>query len=114
MAGISMIHSQISSNLAGNIFSSLNGKKYSVFFESMRVTNSEKDGYMYPDVLIVCDEKDFEGYKFDTLLNPSVIFKIISPPTKSIDKGRKLLYNKGIFLPKKYFMIKTPLKKIIL
>jgi len=37
----------------------------------------------------VCGEPELMEHKFDTLLNPSVIFDILSPSTEQNDKTRK-------------------------
>ena len=60
---------------------------------------------MYPDAVIVCGEPQLEDDKFDTLLNPSVIFEILSPSTGSMDKGRKFFFYREIPSLKEYIMI---------
>jgi Uma2 family endonuclease len=67
---------------------------------------------MYPDVIIVCGKEELEDDKFDTLLNPAVIFEILSPSTQNVDKGRKLLYCQQIPSLKEYYMIDTIKQRI--
>jgi Uma2 family endonuclease len=67
---------------------------------------------MYPDLLIYCGKEDLEDDKFDTLLNPSVIIEILSPSTRSIDKGRKFLYYQEIPSLKEYFMVDTVKQRV--
>jgi Uma2 family endonuclease len=62
--------------------------------------------------LLVCGELQLEDDKFDTLINPSVIFEILSPSTRSIDKGRKFFFYKEISSLKEYIMIDS-LKRFI-
>ncbi len=107
MSGASLKHAKIAMNLAIEIGSYLKEKKCKALAETMRVTTKAKDAYMYPDLLIYCDKEELEDDKFDTLLNPSVIVEILSPSTRSIDKGRKFLYYQGISSLKEYFMIDT-------
>jgi len=78
----------------------------------MRVSTPSHDAYMYPDALIVCGEPQLEDDKFDTLLNPSVIFEILSPSTRSIDKGRKLFFYQQIPSLQEFIMV-DPLKKFV-
>lgn len=68
---------------------------------------------MYPDALIVCGEPQLEDDTFDTLLNPAVIFEILSPSTRSIDKGRKFFFYQQIPSLQEYIMIDS-LKRFIL
>ena len=52
-----------------------------------------KNSYFYPDVIIVCDEPEFDDKKIkDTLKNPTIIFEILSPSTENYDIGKKLMY----------------------
>ena len=107
MSGASLKHSKVAMNLAIKIGSFLEDKECSILAETMRVTSPSNDSYMYPDVLIVCGKEELEDDKFDTLLNPSVVFEILSPSTRSIDKGRKMMYYKEIPSLKEYFMVDT-------
>lgn len=107
MSGASLKHAKVAVNLVGKLFAFLEGKECSVLSENMRVTTPSNDSYMYPDVLIVCGKEELEDEQFDTLLNPSVIFEILSPSTRSIDKGRKMMYYKEIPSLKEYFMVDT-------
>ncbi len=107
MSGASLKHAKVAINLTIKIGSFLENKDCSILAETMRVTSPSNDSYMYPDVLIVCGKEELEDDQFDTLLNPSVIFEILSPSTRSIDKGRKMMYYKEIPSLKEYFMVDT-------
>jgi len=112
MAGAGVNHIRINRNLNSGIDSFLRGKNCEVLPTDMRVTTPTQDAYMYPDALIVCGGLELEDDKFDTLLNPAVIFEILSPSTRSIDKGRKLFFYQQISTLKEYIMIDS-LKRFI-
>ncbi|MBP6687039.1 MAG: Uma2 family endonuclease [Lacibacter sp.] len=112
MSGASLKHIKISVNLTIQIGKFLEEKECDVLAENMRTTNADRSAYMYPDVIIVCGKEELEDDKFDTLLNPSVIFEILPPSTESVDKGRKLLYYQLIPSLKEYFMIDTIKQRI--
>ncbi|MEP6747543.1 MAG: Uma2 family endonuclease [Bacteroidota bacterium] len=112
MSGAGVKHNIIASNLVGAVSSFLQGKDCRILFSEMRVGTLQQDAYMYPDALIVCGELQLEDKVFDTLLNPSVIFEILSPATMSIDKGRKLFFYQGIPSLQEYIMIDS-LRKFI-
>ena len=112
MSGAGLNHNRIQANLLINIGSWLKGKNCSILPGDMRVTTPTQDAYMYPDSLIVCGEPQLQDDTFDTLLNPSVIFEILSPTTKGVDKGRKLFFYKRIPSLQEYIMIDS-LKKFI-
>lgn len=112
MSGASLKHIKISVNLTIQIGKFLEDSDCNVLTENMRTTNSDRSAYMYPDVTIVCGKEELEDDKFDTLLNPSVIFEILSPSTQNVDKGRKLLYYQLIPSLKEYFMVDTLKQRI--
>ena len=105
MAGAGFTHNVIVRTIIGNLFSFLKGKACQVLPSDMRVSTPLHDSYMYPDAVIVCGEPQLEDDKFDTLLNPSVIFEILSPSTGSMDKGRKFFFYREIPSLKEYIMI---------
>jgi Uma2 family endonuclease len=59
-----------------------------VYSSDMRVKVNKSD-YVYPDVVAVCGDAQFEDNTFDTLSNPTVIIEILSDSTERYDKGRK-------------------------
>jgi len=107
MSGAGLRHTKVATNLIGNLFAFLKDKECNVLAENMRVSSPSHDSYMYPDVMIVCGKEELEDDQFDTLLNPSAIIEILSPSTRSIDKGRKMMYYKEIPSLKEYFMVDT-------
>jgi Uma2 family endonuclease len=107
MSGASLKHAKVAMNVAVGISIFLKEKNCTVLAETMRVTNKTRDAYMYPDLLIYCEKEELEDDHSDTLLNPSVILEILSPSTRSIDKGRKFLYYQEIASLKEYFMVDT-------
>ncbi|MFT3935392.1 MAG: Uma2 family endonuclease [Chitinophagaceae bacterium] len=105
MSGASFKHNHISQNLSKNLGVFLEDKECSILSSNMRVSTPSHDAYMYPDAIIYCGDPVLEDDKFDTLLNPSVIFEILSPSTRSIDKGRKFFFYQAIPSLREYIMI---------
>jgi len=112
MSGASLKHNRIQSNLLINIGYYLKGKNCQILPGDMRISTPAHDAYMYADASIVCGEPQLEDDKFDTLLNPSVIFEILSPSTRSIDKGRKLFFYQRIPSLQEFIMIDSLQKNI--
>ena len=52
--------------------------------------------YTYPDVLIIKGEPIFEEGRTDTVLNPAIIFEVLSKSTSSRDRGDKFTHYKSI------------------
>jgi len=89
MAGTSSVHSTICFNLARILGNALLGKPCQPFGMDLRLKVSVNGLYTYPDVMVVCGEPLFEDAHGDTLLNPTVIFEVLSASTEAYDRGRK-------------------------
>lgn len=89
MAGASENHNVISSNLSGELFVQTKNSKCRAFSSDMRV-KAKKGNYYYPDIVVVCGERQFEDNKKDVLLNPKAIIEVLSKSTKLKDRNEKL------------------------
>ena len=87
MAGASLKHNIISSNLQGELFAQLKNSPCRPFASDMRV--KAKRSYFYPDIVVSCNERKFEDESDETLLNPRVIVEILSKSTKLRDRNLK-------------------------
>jgi Uma2 family endonuclease len=91
MAGESPKHSNICFNLYTAIGGRLRGKSCRGFSPNMKIATNEKGLFAYPDLAIVCGEPKFHDKKGDILLNPTIIFEVLSPSTQHYDRGEKFL-----------------------
>src|SRR5437667_3522429 len=89
MAGESRDHSRICFNLAGIIQPQLKDTPCEGFSPNMKVRTGIGGLYAYPDLMIVCGEAVFHDEHGDVLLNPTVIFEVLSPSTEKYDRGEK-------------------------
>ena len=56
----------------------------------MRVQVEEAGTYTYPDLVVLCSQPRIRPYaEQDTLLNPTLLFEILSPSTELIDRVQK-------------------------
>lgn len=96
MAGASRAHSLIGVNLTGELRGALKGTPCEVHAGEMRVRVSATGLYPYPDASIVCEGAKFADDHLDTLLNPLVIFEVLSPSTEAYDRGKKFEHYRTI------------------
>src|ERR1051325_3636698 len=89
MAGESRDHSTICFNLASITGSQIRDKPCRGFSPNMKVRTGLGDLYAYPDLMILCGEPKFLDKHGDVLLNPTVIFEVLSPSTEKYDRGEK-------------------------
>jgi Uma2 family endonuclease len=89
MAGESPDHSTICFNLNGILHAQLLKKPCRGFSSNMKVRTGLGDLYAYPDLMILCGQPRFHDKHGDALLNPIVIFEVLSPSTEKYDRGEK-------------------------
>ena len=89
MAGASTAHNTISANIIGVLWAQLRGR-CRVLNSDMRIALDASSSYSYADVLVVCGEPKLLAESFqDNLINPRVIFEVLSPSTEAYDRGDK-------------------------
>ena len=89
MAGESLSHSRVCINLSGEVRNKLKGKSCEALSPNMKVRTSTASLFSYPDLTIVCGEPLFHDMKKDVLVNPQVIFEVLSPSTAEYDRTTK-------------------------
>ncbi len=107
MAGAGKEHNYIVANLLREIGGHLKGKTYDVFPSDLRVGTPFSDGFMYPDVSIVCGEPIMKENAFDTLANLTVIIEVMSPSTENSDRGHKFFRYLQIPTLREYLLISS-------
>jgi Uma2 family endonuclease len=91
MVGGSLTHSKIITNLVGVLFVLLRGKPCQAYNGDLRLLIKDRNMVTYPDAMVICGPPEChrDGPR-DTVLNPSVVFEVLSPSTGSFDRGDKL------------------------
>jgi len=92
MSGASIPHNDIASNINWQLRTALQGRPCRVWGSDMRVRVATTGLYTYPDVTVVCGPLEIADDQRDTLLNPTVIFEILSPSTEGYDRGEKFAH----------------------
>lgn len=98
MSGESLQHSQICVNLIGDVRSQLKGTDCQALSPNMKVRTGDSGLFSYPDLSVVCGTPLFHDKRKDVLLNPVVIFEVLSPSTVWYDRGAKF-FRYQTFLP---------------
>ena len=88
MAGTSFEHNDVTSNICLEIKTQFRGRPCKVYMENIRVRVSETR-YRYPDIVALCGAAQVAETRPPTLLNPMVIFEVLSSSTKNKDTGEK-------------------------
>ena len=105
MSGASREHNLIAINVGRQLSEQLRDRACEVYPSDMRVRVTPTGLYTYPDVVVVCGEPQFEDGELDTLLNPKVLFEILSPSTADYDRGGKFAQYRRLASLAEYVLI---------
>lgn len=105
MPGASHQHNLLSGNIFGHIFIQFLDRTCQIYANDMRVKVSNSGLYTYPDVVVVCDEPQFEDNHVDTLLNPTVIVEVLSPSTEEYDRHDKFMSYQTLESLQEYILV---------
>jgi len=105
MTGGSLQHNRIVVNLAVALSAQLRDRPCEVCVIDVRVKVSPAGLYTYPDVAVSCGGPIYEDAVTDTLLNPLVIFEVLSPSIQQYDRGEKFGYYRQIESLREYVLI---------
>ncbi|MEJ7589565.1 MAG: Uma2 family endonuclease [Ferruginibacter sp.] len=105
MSGASYQHNQLASALIADIAAHLKGSECHIFGSDLRVHAWFKSFYTYPDAVIICGEPSFADNQFDTIINPAILFEILSPSTEEYDRTVKFEFYKNIASLQQYVLI---------
>lgn len=105
MAGASWEHTLIKDNLAREAGNQLKGGPCRVATSDLRVKINATGLYTYPDILVVCDEPQFDDQHMDTLLNPRLIVEVLSESTEKYDRGVKFAHYRQLPSVAEYVLV---------
>ena len=63
------------------------------------------DRYTYPDVTVVCGERQFADGRRDVLLNPTLVVEVLSPSTEAYNRGEKAAAYRQLASLQEYLLI---------
>ena len=96
MAGASRRHNMVVTNLVIALGTQLRDRPCNVYSNDMRVRVANTSLFAYPDVVATCGEEEFADDEQDTLINPLVIFEVLSDSTEAYDRGKKFEHYQNI------------------
>ena len=105
MSGARADHNTIVVNLTALLKQKLRGGSCKVFNGDQRVYVEKNSLFTYPDLTVVCGKPLF--YKDDklNLMNPAIIVEVLSPSTKSYDRGEKFKLYKELATLQEYLLV---------
>ena len=104
MPGETPTHNEIAGNIyrkLGNIFEE---RACKVYMEGIRVRVTPTQ-YRYPDVVAFCGAAQFDSDNPPALLNPFVIFEVLSPSTEGFDRDEKFVEYRQVASVTDYILV---------
>ncbi|MEI9809076.1 MAG: Uma2 family endonuclease [Bacteroidota bacterium] len=105
MSGAKMTHNIISVNILSTLKQKLKGKSCRPFNSDQRIHIPQNTLFTYPDISIVYGEIKTKNDDEWNIINPTVIIEVLSPSTKSYDKGEKFTLYRDIVTLKEYILV---------
>jgi Uma2 family endonuclease len=103
--GASIDHERIVGNVVGILRAALGDGPCEALPSAVRVRLPGRERYVFPDALIVCGPPELEDERADTLLNPSVVFEVLSASTEAFDRGEKAAGYRSIASLRAYVLV---------
>lgn len=111
MAGGSLDHAQISSNIAR-----FTGNKISfdcrALQSEIKIWVESYRKFYYPDVAVLCGKPVFYKKRNDTITNPILIFEVLSKSTEAKDRGEKFAAYQTLESLQEYVLVSQDKAKI--
>jgi Uma2 family endonuclease len=104
MAGASPEHNLIVAGLIGSLTNHL-PNRCRLYPSDMKVRVQRPTRFFYPDAIVVCGTPEYAEAERDVLLNPLVVFEVLSEATERFDRGRKFLSYQNIEALQEYVLV---------
>ena len=105
MAGGTRRHSRLKVNIVSGLQRQLRTGACQVFDSDMRVKIEATGLYTYPDAHVACGDLRFEDEQEDVLLNPKVVFEVLSESSAAWDRGEKFRHYRRIESLEEYVLV---------
>lgn len=105
MSGAKLPYVIISRNVLTGLVNKLKGFACQPFGNDLRIHIPSNTLFTYPDISIFCDEVKTLNDDEWNALNPTVLIEVLSPSTKSYDRGDKFKLYRDIPTLKEYVLI---------
>ncbi|TAK35838.1 MAG: Uma2 family endonuclease [Saprospiraceae bacterium] len=107
MAGGSIPHNKIAVNLTRTLDNWIEENKlpFVVLNSDTKIRIEKYNRSVYPDALVVCEKVEYWGGRTDIILNPTLIFEVLSDSTEEHDRGSKFSLYRLLPSFKEYVLI---------
>ncbi len=105
MAGASVSHNDLTYTLLLEIGNQMRGGECRAYGSDLRIRVESSDLYTYPDISIVCGKPILDPNDPYSVVNPSVIFEVLSNSTELWDRGGKFAHYRLLPTLREYVLV---------
>jgi Uma2 family endonuclease len=105
MAGGTEEHNLIVANVVREFGNQFKGRPCRVYPSDMKVHIATDDVATYPDVMVICGERQFYDDRRDLVTNPSLIVEVLSDSTEAYDRGDKFRHYRSLQSLQAYLLL---------
>ena len=95
-AGGTEEHNLIVLNVGAELRNQLKEKPCRVYPSDMKVRIASDDVGTYPDVMVICGERQFFDERRDVVTNPTLIVEVLSDSSEAYDRGDKFRHYRNL------------------
>ena len=112
MAGGTKLHNEIVNEVFFCLRNKSKKKECKIYTENVKLELEQNNFYVYPDLMLTCNEADLKNNKDTIIRHPSIIIEILSPSTELYDRNIKKKHYLELPSLKYYLLISQDEKKI--
>jgi Uma2 family endonuclease len=105
MAGGTLEHSLIGTNVAAEFRTALRGRNCLAYNGELRIKIEATGLNTYPDLSVICGPVQLAEGSKDTAVNPSVLVEVLSESTEAYDRGKKFEHYRLIPTLREYLLV---------
>jgi Uma2 family endonuclease len=105
MAGGTPNHAWIVSNTLARLSEQLRGRPCGARSGDLRLFIAQHQVFTYPDIVVTCGPDRLLDNRRDTIVDATLIVEVLSPSTKSYDRGEKFLFYRALPSFTEYLLI---------
>ncbi len=105
MAGASPRHARLITNIVFAAEGRLRDRGCTAYANDLRLRIAGSNLFTYPDVMIVCGDLVISDIDSHGMLNPTVIFEVLSPSTEAWDRGKKFAHYRNVPSLREYVLV---------
>lgn len=94
--GVRPEHTMVVRNVIVALTTKLRGGECTSLADGQKIATPRTRAYHYPDASILCGPARFDEADERAILNPTVLFEVLSPTTADYDRGGKLAHYRTI------------------